>query len=127
MLADPAAAVAVVEGPDGVASAMSAGKAYVDVSTVDEATSRKIRDMVTGAGGRFLEAPVSGSKKPAIDGQLIFLTGGDKGLFDECSEAFDIMGKACTCKRIADLADGSAGVPTSWAWHANASAHMPGS
>jgi 3-hydroxyisobutyrate dehydrogenase-like beta-hydroxyacid dehydrogenase len=93
MLADPPAALAVVEGPDGVASAIGPGKAYVDVSTVDEATSQKIAGMITQAGGRFLEAPVSGSKKPAIDGQLIFLTAGNKSLFDDCKPAFDVMGK----------------------------------
>jgi 3-hydroxyisobutyrate dehydrogenase-like beta-hydroxyacid dehydrogenase len=93
MLADPPAALAVMEGPDGVASAMGPGKAYVDASTVDESTSQKIASMITEAGGRFLEAPVSGSKKPAIDGQLIFLAAGDESLFDECKPAFDVMGK----------------------------------
>jgi hypothetical protein len=34
---------------------------------------------------------VSGSKKPAIDGQLIILAAGDEGLFKECATAFDIM------------------------------------
>lgn len=68
-------------------------QAYVDVSTVDEATSQRIASLVTGKGGVFLEAPVSGSKKPAIDGQLIFLCGGDQALYEKCSEAFDIMGK----------------------------------
>jgi glyoxylate/succinic semialdehyde reductase len=48
---------------------------------------------VTAAGGRFLEAPVSGSKKPAIDGQLIILAAGNEGLFNECAAAFDVMGK----------------------------------
>lgn len=37
------------------------------------------------------QAPVSGSKKPAIDGQLIILAAGDEGLFTECAAAFDIM------------------------------------
>jgi 3-hydroxyisobutyrate dehydrogenase-like beta-hydroxyacid dehydrogenase len=36
---------------------------------------------------------VSGSKKPAIDGQLIILAAGDAGLFKECATAFDIMVK----------------------------------
>lgn len=40
-----------------------------------------------------MQAPVSGSKKPAIDGQLIFLCGGDDTLYKECESAFDIMGK----------------------------------
>ena len=29
-------------------------------------------------GGNFLEAPVSGSKKPAEDGQLVILAAGEK-------------------------------------------------
>lgn len=40
-----------------------------------------------------LQGPVSGSKKPAIEGQLIILAAGDKGLFDECKDAFAAMGK----------------------------------
>mmetsp|Transcript_15109 Transcript_15109/g.37833 ORF Transcript_15109/g.37833 Transcript_15109/m.37833 type:complete len:288 (-) Transcript_15109:120-983(-) len=92
-LADPAIAEAVALGPDGVVAGMGAGKAYVDCSTVDEACSTKIGAAVVAAGGRFLEAPVSGSKKPAEDGQLIFLAAGDKGLFGECEAAFAAMGK----------------------------------
>jgi hypothetical protein len=38
-----------------------------------------------------LQAPVSGSKKPAIDGQLIILAAGDEGLFGECEAAFNAM------------------------------------
>jgi 3-hydroxyisobutyrate dehydrogenase-like beta-hydroxyacid dehydrogenase len=37
---------------------------------------------------------VSGSKKPAIDGQLIILAAGDEGLFKDCAAAFDIMVRA---------------------------------
>lgn len=33
---------------------------------------------ITSKGGSFLEAPVSGSKKPAEDGQLVILAAGDK-------------------------------------------------
>jgi hypothetical protein len=38
-----------------------------------------------------LQAPVSGSKKPAIDGQLIILAAGDEALFGECEAAFSAM------------------------------------
>jgi hypothetical protein len=58
---------------------MSAGKGYVDVSTVDAATSQQVAAAVRGAGALFLEAPVSGSKGPAEQGALIFLTGGGRG------------------------------------------------
>jgi 2-hydroxy-3-oxopropionate reductase len=93
MLADPAAAERVVFGDDGVLEGMTEGKAYVDMSTVDETTSRHIGEEITGAGGRFLEAPVSGTKKPAEDGTLIVLCAGDAGLYEEVGPALDLMGK----------------------------------
>ena len=36
-------------------------------------------------GGRFLEAPVSGTKKPAEDGTLIILAAGDRSLYEEAA------------------------------------------
>ena len=37
-----------------------------------------ILQAITSRGGHFLEAPVSGSKKPAEDGQLVILAAGEK-------------------------------------------------
>lgn len=93
IVSDPKAAESLVFMPKGVLEGMGPGKAYVDVSTVDADTSLKIGDAITAKGGRFLEAPVSGSKKPAIDAQLIFLSAGDKSLFDEVAPALAAMGK----------------------------------
>ena len=45
-------------------------------------------------GGGFLEAPVSGSKGPAEQGQLIFLTAGDEAVKDAASTDLEAMGKA---------------------------------
>ena len=45
-------------------------------------------------GGKFLEAPVSGSKGPAAAGALIFLTGGDSELYSAVvGDELDLMGK----------------------------------
>ncbi|KAG0459496.1 hypothetical protein HPP92_022624 [Vanilla planifolia] len=93
MLADPESAFDVACGPNGAAKGMAPGKGYVDVSTVDCVTSKSICKHVKDRGGAFLEAPVSGSKKPAEDGQLIFLTAGDKPLYDTVGPLLDIMGK----------------------------------
>ncbi|EKX49103.1 hypothetical protein GUITHDRAFT_157458 [Guillardia theta CCMP2712] len=96
MLADPKAAKDVVYGTDdiqGVLSEIKEGKAYVDVSTVSDDCSRQICASIKEKGGRFLEAPVSGSKKPAEDGTLIFLCAGDKSLYDEVLPALNAMGK----------------------------------
>ncbi|KAK2983796.1 hypothetical protein RJ640_008470 [Escallonia rubra] len=94
MLADPQSAVDVACGEHGAANGMSPGKGYVDVSTVDGATSKLINGHIKATGALFLEAPVSGSKKPAEDGQLIFLTAGDRSLYDTAAPFLDIMGKS---------------------------------
>jgi glyoxylate/succinic semialdehyde reductase len=93
MLGDPEAALQVVFGENGVLQGISAGKGYIDMSTVDEQTSQRIHAAITAKGGRFLEAPVSGSKKPAIDGHLIILAAGDESLYNEAGPAFTKMGK----------------------------------
>ena len=93
MLADPAAALEVALGPFGVVEGMGPGKGYVDMSTVDVPTTVSIAAAVNEAGGKFLEAPVSGTKKPAIDGTLIILAGGDHELYEQALPALEKMGK----------------------------------
>lgn len=93
MLADPAAAEQVVFGAGGVIEGLDDGKGYVDMSTVDENTSRNIDAGITAAGGRFLEAPVSGTRKPAQDGSLIILAAGDESLYQKAGPLLDLMGK----------------------------------
>jgi hypothetical protein len=48
----------------------------VDASTISPAAAAAIAAAVRAKGARFLEAPVSGSKGPAEQGALIFLTAG---------------------------------------------------
>ena len=93
MLADPAAAEAVCFAPDGALAGIGEGRGYVDMSTVDAATAEKIGAAISAKGGRFLEAPVSGSKKPAEDGTLIILAAGDRELYDQALPALEKMGK----------------------------------
>lgn len=94
MLADPESAADVAYGKYGAAKGMGPGKGYVDVSTVDVETSKLICEHIRATGAHFLEAPVSGSKKPAEDGQLIFLTAGDSVLYEKVAPLLDIMGKS---------------------------------
>ncbi|CAJ1955441.1 unnamed protein product [Sphenostylis stenocarpa] len=94
MLADPQSALDVACGKHGAVNGMGPGKGYVDVSTVDGDTSKLISGHIKSTGALFLEAPVSGSKKPAEDGQLIFLTAGDKNLYETVASLLDVMGKS---------------------------------
>jgi len=93
MVSDPAAAKELCFGKQGVLEGITPGRSYVDISTVDPQTAIEIGLAITQKGGRFLEAPVSGSKKPAEDGALVFLSAGDKSLYDEAMPALEIMGK----------------------------------
>lgn len=93
MVSDPMAALSLCFDEGGVLEGMTPGKGYIDVSTVDPATAVRIAEAVKGRGGRFLEAPVSGSKKPAEDGSLVFLCAGDESLFHEATPALSLMGK----------------------------------
>jgi 3-hydroxyisobutyrate dehydrogenase-like beta-hydroxyacid dehydrogenase len=80
MLSDPAAVWEVVAETAGVLSALAAGKTYIDMSTVSPESSREIAAMVRKNGADFLEAPVLGSRKPAEEGTLVILSGGDPGV-----------------------------------------------
>ena len=93
MVSDPAAARELCFGTQGVLEGITSGKGYIDVSTVDPQTSVEIDLAINKKGGRFLEAPVSGSKKPAEDGALVFLCAGDDSLYHEAMPALEVMGK----------------------------------
>jgi len=93
MVADPQASLALCFEQDGVLAGMTEGKGYIDISTVSPETVVQIAQAVSAAGGRYLEAPVSGSKKPAEDGTLVFLCGGDQQLYHDAAPALEVMGK----------------------------------
>jgi 3-hydroxyisobutyrate dehydrogenase-like beta-hydroxyacid dehydrogenase len=93
MVSDPVAARKICFGKQGVLEGITMGKGYIDVSTIDPQTSIEISQAISNKGGRFLEAPVSGSKKPAEDGALVFLCAGDNSLYQEAIPALEIMGK----------------------------------
>lgn len=92
-VSDPIAAEDLCYGEHGVAEGMAPGKGYIDMSTIDVATSQRIEEVITIQGGKYLESPVLGSKKPAEDGTLVILTAGDFSLHEAALPAFQVMGK----------------------------------
>ena len=77
-----------------VLSAVTAGKSIVDCATLTPEHMQAMAQAVTSKGGAFLEAPVSGSKAPAEQGTLIFLTAGDAAVKEATVADMDAMGKA---------------------------------
>mmetsp|Transcript_18324 Transcript_18324/g.21135 ORF Transcript_18324/g.21135 Transcript_18324/m.21135 type:complete len:319 (+) Transcript_18324:86-1042(+) len=95
MLSTPEASKAVFEGDSGVLAGVTEGKTIVDCATLAEDDMLRMSKQVSEKGGRFLEAPVSGSKGPAANGSLIFLCAGSQEVFNEVKDdGLNAMGKA---------------------------------
>ncbi|MEV7320820.1 NAD(P)-dependent oxidoreductase [Streptomyces sp. NPDC093970] len=60
-----------------------AGRVVVSMGSTAPEYARGLAADVHAAGGRFVEAPVSGSRKPAEAGQLVAMLGGDRDTVEE--------------------------------------------
>lgn len=90
MLSNDSAASAIIEQLLGTGIK---DKLIINMSTISVSTTQELAAKVRSRGGRYLEGPVSGSVKPATDGTLIILAGGEKKDFEEATPMFDILGK----------------------------------
>jgi len=67
----------VASGTDGILAGLTAGKVWVDMSTVSPHVSRDIAQRVRERGAEMLDAPVSGSVPQVQTGTLTIMVGGD--------------------------------------------------
>jgi 3-hydroxyisobutyrate dehydrogenase-like beta-hydroxyacid dehydrogenase len=93
MVSDTAALSSVAEGPDGVLAGLSAGKIYVEMSTVSPPLIRELAARVSGLGAHMLEAPVSGSAPAAEGGTLVIYVGGEVEVLERVRPVFETMGQ----------------------------------
>jgi len=82
MVTNTAALAAVSEGPDGLVAGMSAGKFYIDMSTVSPDASRSLAAKVRETGADMVDAPVSGSVTTLREGKLAVMVGGRRETFE---------------------------------------------
>jgi 3-hydroxyisobutyrate dehydrogenase len=82
MVANSDALQAVMSGEDGVLAGLSAGKVFVDMSTVSPAVSRALAAKVRERGADMIDAPVSGSVITLKEGKLSVMVGGRAATFD---------------------------------------------
>lgn len=66
---------------------LSPGTIVVDCSTIDPDVERRCHERVTGAGGRYLDAPVSGGTIGAERGTLTLMVGGDPQVLEDARPA----------------------------------------
>jgi 3-hydroxyisobutyrate dehydrogenase len=76
MLADGAAIDAVLARGDRAFDARVKGHTLINMATVPPDYSKALEADIRVAGGRYVEAPVSGSRKPAEAGQLVAMLAG---------------------------------------------------
>lgn len=69
------------------------GKLFINMSTVSPDTSKFISDQCHERSAWFLEAPVSGSVKPATEGALVVLAAGDEDAYERAIPYFERLGK----------------------------------
>jgi 3-hydroxyisobutyrate dehydrogenase len=77
MLADDQAIDSVLGRGTADFAARVAGRVVVHMGTTSPYYSRGLETEVRAAGGRYVEAPVSGSRVPAEKGQLVAMLAGD--------------------------------------------------
>jgi len=96
MVSDTAALEAVTDGPEGIVAGLGPGKIYVDMSTVSPAASRKLAERAAAKGAKMLDAPVSGSVSTLEEGNLTFMVGGDRAVFERVEPILKSIGQKAT-------------------------------
>lgn len=69
------------------------GKLFVDMSTISPQATNDISSAVKIKEAGFIDAPVAGSTKPAADGTLIIMAGGDEKDLDRAQPYLQKLGK----------------------------------
>lgn len=81
------------DGKSGWAASMTAGTVVIDMSSSEPARSRELGQKLAALDLHYLDAPVSGGVKRAVDGSLAILVGGDVQVMQRCQPLLDAMGK----------------------------------
>ena len=81
-------------GSAGIASKLSKNSYLIDMSSSSPISSKENNHQLEKLGIKFVDAPVSGGVKKAIDGSLAIIVGGKKQHFDEVQPLLECMGKS---------------------------------
>ena len=96
MVTNAAATAAITEGSDGLLAGLTAGKIFIDVSTVSPNVSRALAAKVREKGADMLDAPVSGSVITLQEGKLSVMVGGRRETFEKVQPILQDVGPKVT-------------------------------
>lgn len=92
-VADTAAVERVIFAEDGVEQSLREGMIVVDSSTISPSATLRFAERVNARGVHWVDAPITGSKIGAENGQLIFMVGGSSEAVEALQPLFKAMGK----------------------------------
>jgi len=86
--------VEVTSGPEGAFHSMAPGGVFVDHSTTSADIAKTQAELAKAKGLSFLDAPVTGGEKGAINGTLSIMVGGDKQALERAQPFIEAYAKA---------------------------------
>lgn len=82
----------VMLSEDGLLNSMKKGSTYIDVSTIDPASARKVSDACEAKGVNFLECPLGKNPAAAEAAEEPIFVGGKKEAYEAMKEILEIVG-----------------------------------
>jgi|SRR6476661_2950642 2-hydroxy-3-oxopropionate reductase len=86
----------VIFGEEGIVLAVKKDAVVIDCSTISATASADIAQRLREKGARFIDSPISGGPKGAIDATLSCMIGGDAEIVERCMPVFRAIGKTFT-------------------------------
>jgi len=96
----------VLDGPDGVFTAIQPNTIIIDMSSIAPGMARKLAARAASLGATMLDAPVSGGDIGAINGTLSIMVGGDATAFARVKPILDVMGNP---EKVVHIGEAGAG------------------
>ncbi|MDY7577698.1 NAD(P)-dependent oxidoreductase [Herbaspirillum sp. RTI4] len=91
---------------DGLAYRLPVATTFIDMSSSEPMRSRQLSATLAAMGQAYIDAPVSGGVKKAVDGSLAIMVGGAAATYAACTEVLQCLGK--TLFHVGDAGAGHA-------------------
>jgi len=110
MLSSGPVVTEVLFGAAAAANQLSAGSTIIVMSSIPVETSREHAERLTAQGVQYIDAPVSGGEKGAIEAGLTIMAGGDETTIAHAMDVLTTMGRVTRvgpvgCGQLAKLAN----------------------
>jgi len=92
MLPDAPDVLRVALGDNGIVEGIGKGAIYIDMSTIDPGTTRKVGAAIAAKGASMIDCPVGKTADAAVNGTLTLMAGGDAAVIARCREILACMG-----------------------------------